>query len=67
MTIDYCLRNGAIGDGCSVPLLRAFPKIYISNVPYGGVIEDSIAVGFYEYRAVFQLRAGLDVVSGASS
>ena len=67
MRLHYFPESGALWDGCCDPLLRHIANIYLRRWPYGGVIEKAITVGFYEYRAVFQLRAGLDVVSGASS
>ena len=62
MRLHYLPKSGALWDGCSLPLLRPLPNIYLSNRPYGGDLKEPIAGGFYEYRAVFQLLAGPDVV-----
>jgi hypothetical protein len=73
MGLHYFPKNGAIRDGCSlfqkayVPPIRHIANIYLRRWRYGWVIEEAITVGFYEYRAVFQLRAGPDALLGASS
>ena len=66
MRLRYLPKSGALWDGCSLPPLRPLPNIYLSNRPYGGDLVESIAVGFHEYRAVFQLGAGPDALWGVS-